>query len=325
MNLLDMQLRSLFIPHEDARRADLFSSGRKLIHYTSAENAVRIIKNREIWLRNVRVMNDFMEVDHGFNLISRALTPQSDPTIEVGMAAVRSALNAAHQEIMEQALQLFKNWFYNLKFQTYVTCLSEHPTDEDQIGRLSMWRNYTAGQAGVGLVIDPTPLYSISNDFGAFSSPVFYFDDGRLNDAMLHVASKLREQSQLLRNIDRQLVLNHLFVLLRSLALCCKHPGFHEELEWRIMHTIGMEPEGALKVEVETVRGIPQRVVKLPLLDAPNLGVTGLTIPTLLQRVIIGPTQYQDAVAWALHDTLSAAGVEDPQSKIVLSHIPIRT
>lgn len=325
MDMIDFQLRTMFSPHENARRQALFESERRLIHYTSAENAVKIMRNGEIWLRNVRVMNDYMEIDHGFNLITRALQPQADSSIEIGMEAVKKALNEAHPNIVDETLHRFSQWWNAIKYQTYVTCLSEHHEDEDMIGRLSMWRNYTAGQAGVGLVIDPTPLYSMSQEFGAFSSPVFYFGDEHLNKMLLEISKVLQQQTAFLKSVSREQVLGNFFLLLRSISHCSKHPGFKEEEEWRIMHTIGMDPPGALRLEVETIRGIPQRVIKLKLEDTPQFGLTGISIPALLQRVIIGPTQYQAAVGSALLDIMNAANVPDAINKIVYSNIPIRT
>ncbi len=54
-----------------------------------------------------------------------------------------------------------------------------------------MWRSYNANQVGVGLVINPIPLYSLNDKFGAFSSPVYYFDDGKLRDVLFTIAENI--------------------------------------------------------------------------------------------------------------------------------------
>ncbi|WP_396642869.1 hypothetical protein [Methylomonas sp. 2B] len=46
--------------------------GLRFAHYTSADAAMNIIKNREIWLRNVQCMNDYMEVRHGIECLAKA-------------------------------------------------------------------------------------------------------------------------------------------------------------------------------------------------------------------------------------------------------------
>jgi hypothetical protein len=47
------------------------SKGR-FVHYTSAEVAVSIIKNKEVWMRKSTTMNDYMEIEHGIKCLSTA-------------------------------------------------------------------------------------------------------------------------------------------------------------------------------------------------------------------------------------------------------------
>ncbi len=78
--------------------------------------------------------------------------------------------------------------------------------------------------------------------------------------------------------------------------------------------------------EVRTVRGVPQLVQMLPLRrDASDDEVApGSSIPELLDRIIIGPTEDAAAVYQALEALLSAAGVANPAAKIVISGVPLR-
>lgn len=76
--------------------------------------------------------------------------------------------------------------------------------------------------------------------------------------------------------------------------------------------------------EIETVGGTPQPVYKIPLRDIPEAGLYGLNIPDLVDRVIIGPTRYPLATAEAFTSLMADAGVEAPEKKISLSHIPLR-
>lgn len=43
---------------------------RSLAHYTSLQNAIRIVNSGEIWLFNAYTMNDELEVDHALDLIT---------------------------------------------------------------------------------------------------------------------------------------------------------------------------------------------------------------------------------------------------------------
>ncbi len=41
---------------------------KRFSYYTNAETALKIIRNGEVWLRNVHVMNDTSELAYGFSL-----------------------------------------------------------------------------------------------------------------------------------------------------------------------------------------------------------------------------------------------------------------
>jgi hypothetical protein len=79
-----------------------------------------------------------------------------------------------------------------------------------------------------------------------------------------------------------------------------------------------------LRRDVEVVRGIPQPVYKIPLKNIPEEGFTGATIPELLDRVIIGPTDHSFAAYEAFVSLLNEAGVENANTKVFTSHIPLR-
>ncbi|MBB3398829.1 DUF2971 domain-containing protein [Rhizobium sp. BK060] len=303
----------------------MIRNGKKLVHYTSAAAAISIIRYGRVWMRNLRCMNDFMEVDHGIQLMQRSITPPVDTQAEHGLRALMSALNATFPGLADDGVKLFDNWNFGLRNKTYVTCLSERESNEETFGRLSMWRSYTANQVGVALVINPMPLYSLSQTFGAFSSPVHYFGDSEVGATFEEIAKSVLDNKDLLATKDRQDVLGHFFNLLRATAMCTKHPGFVEEREWRIMHTEKLDDRGILELDVETIAGIPQQVYKIPLQDTEAGGLTGITIPDLLEAVIIGPTQFPIVVWDALALELERAGVKDAVNKVSYSGIPLRT
>lgn len=62
-------MRRMFLPCHAKIIDGLPKEDRLFVHYTSAENGINIIKNKEIWLRNVRCMNDFSEVEHGMSVL----------------------------------------------------------------------------------------------------------------------------------------------------------------------------------------------------------------------------------------------------------------
>jgi hypothetical protein len=111
--------------------------------------------------------------------------------------------------------------------------------------------------------------------------------------------------------------------MLRFAVLSTKHPGFAEEREWRILYSPTTEPSKHLTKDIQVVGGVPQPIFKIPLRDIPEAGIAA-AIPKLLDRIIIGPTQYPLAQYEAFFELLTEAGVQDPGAKLHISDIPLR-
>lgn len=322
------RLSYIFTGHHAQRLFDIFRDGRKLIHYTSAENALNVFRSRQMWMRNVRVMNDLHEVTHGVSMVMSTLNALKFATktpIETGLAAVVREVDEIFPGLAGRGNDTFLAWRFHIENQSYVACLSEHMPDEDNIGRLSMWRNYTGQQIGVGVVINPTPFKNTLDDYGAIASPVQYFDEERVNVTLHGVAEEIRASAQFLSTCNQQDVLSAYFHLLRSLCLATKHPGFREEREWRIYHTHGMDSMTGLSTAIVSPGGVPQRIKKLEFKNDSEKGITGISLPELIDHVIIGPCQTPLIVGEAIAAELEALGVTDTQRRIRYSNIPIRT
>jgi hypothetical protein len=111
--------------------------------------------------------------------------------------------------------------------------------------------------------------------------------------------------------------------MLRFLALSTKHPGFAEEREWRILYAPRLEESPYITREIIALNGIPQPIYKLPLENIEKVGLRA-AIPDLLDRIIIGPTEWPVALGTAFEELLKDAGVVDAEHKISLSQIPLR-
>lgn len=316
------RLRWIFHPDENDRLRKQFFSDQKLIHYTTAENAINILKG-EVWLRNTRVMNDTAEIHHGFSLIQKSIAAPTDTSIEPALKAIASGLDAAHPGLSEKVFADFgkRAWFFINR--TYVTCLSVHHAEEVN-GRLSMWRAYTGNFAGVALIVNPEPFTQLVENPSFFSTPVNYDTEEELRGKLLRVAASISSDLQFIRSQPSWLIAWYFGSLLRKIATASKHHGFREEEEWRVMHTDSVDPVDGLRQEVATIRGIPQLVTKLSLKPDGPFASQGLTIPNLLHKVIIGPTNYPFVVADAVQKAMQDAGVSDAQSKIQISQIPLR-
>lgn len=135
----------VFQPYGTQKMIDLIRSQRRLVHYTSAEVALSILKEGEVWMRSSTTMNDFSELEYGTGLLT---TVFGSP---IGKR-FRDLIDGLFPYCTQKTAQQFDDWMPQFRVDTFLTCLSEHLPEEDELGRLSMWRAYGGG-SGVALVM----------------------------------------------------------------------------------------------------------------------------------------------------------------------------
>jgi hypothetical protein len=116
-----------------------------------------------------------------------------------------------------------------------------------------------------------------------------------------------------LQNLGRRETVEIVTRMFMFAALSAKHPGFKEEREWRVIYSPRFMKSDVLIKTIQSVHGVPQIVYKIPF-EPRNL----------INRVIIGPSQYPSALYQAFVELLAQAGVSDPESKVCVSHTPLR-
>jgi hypothetical protein len=70
-------LRKIFMPFAEDRTARAQSENIRFVHYTSAEIALRIIREKRIIMRNTLCMNDYREFEHGLEQLANFFKPGS--------------------------------------------------------------------------------------------------------------------------------------------------------------------------------------------------------------------------------------------------------
>jgi len=286
----------------------------RFAYYTQAETALKILANREVWMRNATMMNDYEEIHHGINIVAKHFGKGS--AIEQFLS---SRVNDSHPDIFEKIGQRFDNWINDLKFRTFITCVSEHSQDEDTLGRLSMWRAY-GGNAGVALIFSAEPFQRDDDRLSAYSLPVRYMGDDKADKFFNDLLSKISDE-----NIDWSVfktedLVHQIVTSLQFFSLSRKHPGFKEEQEWRIFHRPSTQPSKFLKKEVVTIGGVPQIIYKIPL-D----GNLDLAPAQIIERVIIGPCEHKWEIADTFRSILDDLGVAAADKKVFVSGIPLRS
>ena len=62
----------LFFPYAIAQQERIRKEGTRFVHYTNAQAAMNILRTQEVWMRESSCMNDFMEVQHGYECVLEA-------------------------------------------------------------------------------------------------------------------------------------------------------------------------------------------------------------------------------------------------------------
>lgn len=317
MDTLEDVDRILQITHsyDREKRSAARDLGLRFVHYTSPEAAIKMIRNEEVWLRKSTTMNDFSEIQHGLGCVDFALAHMQNRT------RFQAALDHGHPGLFAEVDADFQKWRIDLVNQTYLTCISEHlDGDEDKYGRLSMWRAY----GSVAVILNPAAFMGATDALATYSSPVRYRDkDGFLADFEA-ILQAMEHERDFLAARERQNVKLAVFQMLRYFGLCTKHPAFSEELEWRIFHSPNFQSSERMKRDIEIIRGVPQPVYKLPLKNAPDAGLHGLSVNDLVQKILIGPSLDAVVQAEAFVEELRLRGVGDPWQRVALTSIPLR-
>jgi len=224
------KLYAMLHPEAFRRVEQVKGSGNRFVHYTSAYVATQILEKKEIWMRSATVMNDWREIEYGLDCVFHVM---GEGVLEGD--ALKKAIDGVHAGAWDEAGNLFDKWLPMFRYNTYMTCVSEHQGGhEDNLGRLSMWRAY-GGDAGVAIVLKPEPFFAQSTA-GIISSPVSYFTPEQVKAQTAFIASTLEGNQEAIRNtFKREDFVGHIWHMLRFSVLCTKHPGFQEELEWRVI------------------------------------------------------------------------------------------
>lgn len=312
-------LLSILSPKSFEEATRLAQDDVDLVHYTTAENAVNILKGREFWLRSVRTMNDFMEVEHGKSMLLQAFSGEGKERIN----RLCNALDQIHEGAARKAVDLFNEWMPRIADTAYIGCLSLAEVSETR-GRLSMWRGYSSPSVGVCIVMNKGPFLAETDLLKAYSVPVAYLTNEQFLEGVDQSLAAIEAQIEKFKGLGEEEIVATVFWWFLAMSVSLKHPGFYEEREWRIIYFPEMERSAVIEEAVTSVRGVPQIIQKIPLRDDEAVGLHGASPKSLIKKLIVGPSEYAATVRAALIQQLKDADVDEPESKVMISDIPLR-
>jgi len=324
-----MRLSDIMMPRFMKQTRELFlrrpgQTRGRLVHYTTADAALKIIKTKRFWMRNTNCMSDFSEVQHGFDILNSFFSDSAKRT------SFTEALDDCIPGVASEAITAFNNSWREIQLNTYIACLSEHQDSEDFNGRLSMWRAFGGTATRIGIVLNIPYTLSILPLSIIFSS-VAYFSESAAHKDLEGVIGNVRANREYLRMIGRDVLIRIVFNTFLFRVVCLKHEGFHEEREWRAIYapTLGSYasmpgPSRLMESSTEVVSGVPQVVYKVPLDASVSDEIADLDFTQIFDHLIIGPTSYPWPIYGAFVDELTKAGVASSAEKVRISGIPIR-
>ena len=312
----EKELARIFRPIYQERVNAMDMKHMRFAYYTSATTGLNILRGRELWMRAAACMNDYREIDYGIQLLNQAIYGS-----EERRSRIRDLACSLHwgESMLEDFLGDLNRNENALVTNTYLACISEHTAEENDRGRLSMWRAY-GRKTGVAFVLNARAILGPQQELPLRVSPVEYLDRRGFELGLDWMIAHVEQFAQDLQSENPARILKYFHDIVLSSLFSLKHPGFVEEREWRIVY---QEKLGRLPYDLVSVDGIPQVVYKLPVCPVGATG-RGLPIGDLLHRVIIGPTQYADVIFGAFVKALEELGIADAEKKVCKSNIPLR-
>jgi len=308
-----LKLNEIFCPGLMKQILAVETEQKRFVYYTSADTALKVLRNQELWFRNATVMNDFSEISYGLGLIRAVFAgPEGEK--------FRNAVDDIFSGTIEKAEKLLSEWEQDWQLETYIACLSIHNREEDTRGRLSMWRAY----GDTALVINNTPMTVVTDLSAVYSTPVLYLSKEGLTEHLSTITDAIQNNGDYLEGLGQDTLVAYIHHMLFRFAIASKHPGFEEEKEWRLYYRPSEGISPGMTEETVVLKGVPQKIFKLRLAHEPGIGLHGADIPSLLDRILIGPTEFPYVSYNAFISVLEGLGVADAASKVVISDIPLR-
>ena len=260
-----------------------------LYHYTDF-NAMRgIITNGEIWLWNLRRMNDSQEMQYFINELKIAVKKQIAPD-EYG--------------------QMEKMFTENLKdfdrLSSYASCFSEYADDAAQ------WSRYAKGGLGVCISFNKNLLAKIGDAGHAPLCRVSYSKNCDKLEIVQEIASLIKNgTSEKIRETFNRLVTS---------SPLFKHPSFISEKEWRLV---------SLPYNVNEYLGEPHffveetNIKKYYILNLRKVCESlDIRYSDLFEEICIGPQAR--VTCEVLSDYFTATGISELCGKIKMSECPLK-
>lgn len=266
---------------------------RTISHYTSIEGFRSIVENNQLWVSNVRFLNDKREMEYGIQEAVKFLEMQE--TKADNGKEKKKLFEAAKRRIRDKGIP-----------SAYACCFCEQ---NDSLGQ---WRGYTGGGQGIAIEFNAQNLLKHFQTSNAMLAKVMYGQDATRKvlqeelDKFVHG----NVSHDLFADILGDNSSERLETLILTLAPRFKHKSFEDEREWRL---IVNNPPAKSRIEYRSKDN-----VLVPFL---KLGDKRRPLP--ITRVRVGPGKDMDITAQSIELFLQSQ-YEYEGVEVVKSSVPFR-
>lgn len=304
----------------DFQEESSFPKSRPLLaHYTSMQTFEQIVTKEEFWFSNPLFMNDLEELRFGMNEGASELHHSEEIQKACGSPG-------NYEKLLLSFDNLLNDFDSKHVLNTYILCFSEHKADDND-GLLSMWRGYGNAGSGAAIVIDTGKMNSYPGSPLIVGKVHYASKDVRkkwIREKLTSLAKAITEHAK--EEADYFYAAWAWLHRLKSFALFTKHHGFHEEKEWRVVYMSDRDRNEIFKKyfgHLATNRGIEPKL-KLPIKSVPELKTEEISLDSLVDRIILGPSVSSALAANSLRQMLKTIGQNGLAERVVASEIPFR-
>ena len=308
----------------------------EVMHYTSASGLYGIVTSKTLWASHTSFLNDTEEV---VGFYDRVLPMILKPVFEKYVAEsdyLAGHVRAAH----EVGVDLFDHWLKKILdglngtrevLDHYVTSFCAIKDEwTSQNGLLSQWRGYGL-DGGYAVAFDSAGLESLLTE----EAKIYYEESSMWANAKYHMSEMSKIADEQVLDLIRKLQESFCSYLRAEnpekfdfdsatlLSTICKHRGFDEEKEVRIVVS-----EPSVKIGPD-----PLKVSKKPYRKAHSYLRNGVAVPCIylfedqklktlpIRRIIVGPHPEKLKRKKAVELLLCNHGID---AKVVVSDTPFR-
>ncbi|WP_162251060.1 DUF2971 domain-containing protein [Ensifer sp. Root423] len=265
---------------------------RTITHYTTLEGFRSIVANNQLWVSNIRFLNDKKEMDYGLSEATRFLDERASSS---RMTDDTKLFAAVKKRIKDRGIP-----------SAYACCFCE------QADSLGQWRGYTGGTQGIAIEFYASRLRQQFKASNATLQKVIYGQDQTRKVLQQEVDNLFNQiNGDLFADVLGDDRLERFETLLLQLAPRFKHKSFEDEREWRLIIS---DPARETNIEYRTRDNVLVPYIKL---GSPS-------VPLPISRIRIGPGKDMDITLQSVELFLRAQ-LEHDEVEVVKSAVPFRT